>query len=129
LTFAVLALVNGALADSEEWCGTWINMDYDNNVKRAARFIIQPDGKFEEFRSADSKLPVYEGTYKIDEKWTDSAGNIFYKCQYVNKYGSNIRMLHKLSKSGNILEYVWKHDEYPTEVTPGPGYYYKYFRE
>ncbi|MGV7224949.1 MAG: hypothetical protein ACQ9MH_25965 [Nitrospinales bacterium] len=129
LTVVVLTLANSVLAGSEEWCGTWINMDYENNSRRATRFIVKPDGKFEQFRSADSKLPVYEGTYKIDEKWTDSAGNIFYKCQYVDKYGKNIKNLTKLSESGKVLEYVWGYDEYPTEVTPRPGYYSKYFRE
>ena len=90
LTVLVLTLTGSVLAGSEELCGTWVNMDYDDSSHRPTRVIFKPDGKYEMFRYADSKLPVYELTYKIEEKWTDSAGNIFYKCQYVNKYGRNI---------------------------------------
>ena len=97
LAVAVLTITSGVLAGSEELCGTWINMDYDDNSHRATRVIFKPDGKYEMFRYADSKLPVYEGTYKIDEKWTDSEGNIFYKFQREDNYGRKPKHLANLA--------------------------------
>ena len=127
LTVLVLTLTNGVLAGSEELCGTWINMDY--KYPKPVRVIFNPDGKFEKFRKADSKFPQLEGTYKITEKWTDSEGNIFYKFQQKDQLERDWKHLCKISKSGNILEYVYGNDQYPTEVTPRPQYYFKYFRE
>jgi hypothetical protein len=128
LTVLVLTLTNGVLAGSEELCGTWVNTGYDNSHK-SMRVIFNPDGKFEKFRNANSKFPQVEGTYKITEKWTDSEGNIFYKFQQNDQYEREWKHLCKISKSGKILEFVYGNDEYPTEVTPQPGYYSKYFRE
>ena len=128
LTVLVLTLTNGALAGSEELCGTWVNIDYDNSHK-SIRVIFNPDGKFMKFRNANSKSPQVEGTYKITEKWTDSEGNIFYKFQQKDQMERDWKYLCKISESGKILEYVYGNDEYPTEVTPRPGYYFKYFRE
>jgi hypothetical protein len=129
LTFVVLTLTGGVLAGSEELCGTWINMDYAKEGNRSTKVIFNSNGKFEEFRNVDSKFPHIEGTYKITEKWTDSEGNIFYKSQAVNNWDRETKSLHKLSQSGKILEFVWAYDEYPTDVTPRPLYYHKYFRE
>ena len=128
LTVLILTLTNGVLAGSEELCGTWINMEYPAHHK-PVKVIFNPDGKFEKFRNADSKYPSLEGTYKITEKWTDSEGNIFYKFQQKDQMERDWKYLCKISESGKILEYVYGNDEYPTEVTPRPGYYFKYFRE
>jgi hypothetical protein len=129
LTVVVLALTNDVLAGSEELCGTWINMDYDNISKRPTRVIFKPDGKFEMFRTADATIPGGKGTYKITEKWTDSAGNIFYKYLLLANYGVEYKLLCKLSKSGKILEYMQGFDEYPTEITTSLDHYFKYTRE
>ena len=106
-----------------------VNMDYEGNRSRPTRVVIKPDGNYERFRNAKSPIPAYEGTYKINSKWTDSAGNIFYKCLHVNRYNNELKFLYKLNKSGKVLEFVYGLDEYPTEVTPRPQYYYKYFRK
>jgi hypothetical protein len=128
LIFFVLTLPNSVFADSEELYGTWINVDLKDT--RSVKVIFKPDGKFERFRNdPNAKIPWREGTYKIVEKWTDSGGNIFYKCQQSDNYGRESKHLCKLSQSGKIIEIVWGHDDYPTEVSPRPGYYNKYTRQ
>ena len=128
LTVLVLTLPNSVFADSEELCGTWINVDLKDS--RSVKVIFKPDGKFERFRNnVDSKIPYREGTYKITEKWTDTEGNIYYKCLQSDNHGRQSKHLCKLSQSGKIIEIVWGHNEYPAEVSPRPGFYDKYTRQ
>jgi hypothetical protein len=128
LSVVILTITNIVFAGSEELCGTWINMDYTTHYK-PVKVIFNPDGTFEKFRNADSKFPQVEGTYKLTEKWKDSEGIIFYKFQQRDQFERDWKHLCKISKSGKILEFVYGTDEYPTEVTPKPQYYHKYFRE
>lgn len=115
-------------ANTEEYCGSWINKEYDADPGKTAMFILTPDGKYASYLKESDTEPFSTGTITIKEKWTDSEGNIWYKVTFspdifpVTRDG-----LMKLSNSGKTLESVFSRGQAPTEIdVNSPNYRIRY---
>ena len=112
--------------DNEELYGTWINMDYTGRPPQ--KTVFNPDGTAGSSASVDFD-PYWKIRYLIVGKWTDSEGNIMYKSHWVGNWREEGFSLYKISNSGDTLEYVFDHDDYPKEIDPKHTYYRKYNRK
>ena len=106
----------------EEMYGTWINEDYKGNTPPFEKFIITSDGKMEFFKTEvapwEPEIELSDGEwmpcdfhiFTIDDKWSDSDGNIWYKVAArvggYEKIATNAYLLMKVSDSNNVLEYM-----------------------
>ena len=52
-----------------------------------------------------------------------------YKFHWVGSWMEEGFSLYKISNSGNTLEFVFGHNEYPKEIDPNYVYYRKYIRK
>lgn len=127
LSIACLCFTGTTFANSDEIYGTWINMDYKWG-RPPQKMIIKPDGTFESFMNADSKIPSWRGTAVIDKQWTDSEGNIWYESRWEGNWGESGYQLTKISNSGKTREYVFEHAGYPKEIDPKHEFYRIYTR-
>jgi hypothetical protein len=64
--------------ENEEYYGIWVNPEY-NMRTLDAKILIKPDGTFYEYSMTKSDSWGTKGEYKINEKWTDAEGDIWYK--------------------------------------------------
>ena len=113
--------------DNEPLYGTWINMDYDTRPPQ--KLVYNPDGTAWSSMLAKSKKPEWRIKYLIIGKWKDSNGNIMYKSHWVGDWGEEAFQLSRISNSGNTLEYMFSHDDYPKEINPEDFFYRKYTRK
>ena len=113
--------------DDEELYGTWVNLDY--SYRPPQKLVYNPDGTAWSATNADSKLPDWRIRYLITGRWKDSQGNIMYKTHWVGSWGDDGYSLCRISKSGNTLEYMNAHAEYPKEIDPKSSKYRKYTRK
>jgi len=117
-------------ANTEEYCGTWVNKEYEASLGKSAVFILTPDGKYASYEKESDALTSHEGTLTIKEKWTDSEGNLWYKVIFsptfvaVTRYG-----LMKLSNSGKTLESVRSRRQVPTEIDLNSATYRIWYRK
>ena len=113
--------------DNEELYGTWVNMDYKPNAHPRQKVISYP-GEWAAYGSAESETATETGTHKITDKWTDSEGNIWYKCE-VSFTIQKVYELDKISNSGKTWEFVFSYSKYPTKIDPGDAEYHIYHRK
>ena len=119
---------------NEEIYGTWINVDQFSYAQKSAN---APGGYKEYWKVADP-APSSEGTEEIYSKWTDSEGNTWYKTFAIGTRGVtkgySSQTLHKLSKSGTVLESVYAlvstfdPNDFPTRIDPEDSTYRIYHR-
>ena len=117
---------------SEELLGAWVNEDYESRAVPAATLVYQPDGTFEQYTDVLRTLIEVDGIFTIEEKWTDSEKNIFYKVKWSYKIGTQENSefhLIKISDSENTYEEVFEQRKYPTEIDPINATYRIRFRQ
>ncbi len=112
----------------EELYGTWVNSDYNESAE-TAKIIVDPDPGIRDdangtvigyLRESDEQ-PAGRFTFRIEEKWIDDEGNIWYKIEAFSHTRYN--HLWKISNTGNTLEYVRTRPNYPDEIDPNhPNY-------
>jgi hypothetical protein len=102
--------------DDEEIYGTGVNTDY--SLAQMQKMIVKPIEIIRFSSATDESSYQYMLTFTIIDKWTDSEGNIWYRTENKDTFGLVYYVLYKVSSSGSILEYVWSHYEYPTEIDP-----------
>jgi hypothetical protein len=113
--------------DDEELYGTWVNLYYGTNPPQ--KLVYNPNGTGWSAINANSKLPDWKIRYLITGRWKDSQGNIMYKTHWVGNWGDDGYSLCRISNSGNTLEYMNSHIDYPKEIDPKSSYYRKYNRK
>ena len=117
---------------SEELLGTWVNEDYESRAIATATLVYQPDGTFEQYTDVLRTLLEVDGTFTIEDKWTDSEKNLVYKVKWSYKIGTQeiieFRLI-KISDSGNTYEEVFDQRKYPTEIDPIDGTYRIRYRQ
>jgi hypothetical protein len=95
---------------NEELFGTWTDEKNDKSYYRPQKEVISVDG-FKRFPNMTDPLPSEEATLKVDSKWIDSEGNIWYKTSgqvTTGVYkGWTFQELDRLSKSGRVFESVF----------------------
>ena len=114
----------------EEYYGTWVNTDYDRSTFFWAKTIHNHDGTLIKYRSTSDTEPYKTATFTIEDKWTDSEGNIWYKILYTEteQILSNFELT-KISDNGTTLELVISIIDYPTEIDPNNDMYRIYYRQ
>ncbi len=130
LIMAVFVLLAGS-SKKEEYYGTWVNTDYDRSTLAIrAKTIHNHDGTIIKYVSTSDTEPYEIGTFTIEDKWTDSEGNIWYKILYTET-GQIISKfeLSKISDNGTTLELVYSVIDYPTEIVPNDGINFIYYRQ
>ena len=132
LVVAVPVLFAGG-SKKEELHGTWINEEYKSATTPPFKIHeINPDGTMGFFRTETSVweedievlengwIPCDSYTYTIDDKWTDSDGNVWYKVEVVGggyeKNPMKIYLLMKISDSNRVLEYMVGRVGYREEI-------------
>ena len=65
----------------------------------------------------------------ISHKWTDTKGNIWYKCRWKTGMGGSGFSLLKISESGKTLEFIFSQWEIPKELDINSEYYRVYYRK
>jgi predicted peptidase len=111
-------------ANTEEYCGTWVNKEYDADPGKTAMSILTPDGKYATYEKESDAQPDTTGTLTIKEKWTDSKGDIWYKVTYTSDVITvTLDGLMKLSNSGKTLESVFSPGQAPTAIDAKSPYY------
>ena len=118
LVLAVFVLLAGG-SKKEEYYGTWVNTDYDVTNFIRAKTIHNHDGTLIKYMSTSDTKPYKTATFTIEDKWTDSEGNIWYKILYTEteQILSNFELT-KISDNGTTLELVISIIDYPTEIDP-----------
>jgi len=115
--------------EEEEICGTWLNTEYKRPPQK---WIFSPGGTCELYNMESSPSPLFEATYTITERWTDSEGNIWYKVKAPGKFlGEEVEwyLLARVSDSGKTLEYVRHPVDYHKELDPNHPSYRVYYRK
>jgi hypothetical protein len=117
IVLLALVLLGGCGPNAnEEVCGTWINDKVSGDVAHPQKFIETSVGYmrlgYKLYSGVSDSGPSEIGTEKIDSKWTDSEGNIWYKTlgtvtagQYK---GTKFQCLYKISKSATVCEFVYR---------------------
>ena len=112
----------------EELYGTWTNPKGS-----LQKFVKASDGWKFYVHVADTS-PYDKGTTEIESKWTDSDGNIWYRCFNTNMNGYKTQELDRLSKGGTVLEFVFRQvdefdrNSYPNRIDPLDPNYGIYYR-
>ena len=135
LSIALFTFIGCSQQKNEELSGTWINMEYkegfdpDNGLK--GKVVFYPDGRFESYKITSDDKADYKAVYKIEEKWTDKDGNIWYKYRLTEKSWKkpDSCYLSKLSDSGKTQECQFDFEFYPKKIDPSRLAYRKYYRE
>ena len=92
--------------------------------------VVVTSDEYTGYSSISDSVAVFTWKLRIDSKWTDSEGNIWYRVSGIGADSSSTGYksleLYKLSKSATVLErafngtYAWKFDpsKYPTKIDP-----------
>ena len=136
ITFGAKAQDKYVPKANEELYGTWINNKSINSyhVQKA----VHIPNAWREFSDVKDTVPHQEGTVRIDDKWTDSDGTIWYKTFNAITSGTykgfKVQALQKISQSGSVKENVsiavgeFDPKLYPTEIDPKDDSYQIFYR-
>ena len=89
----------------EELYGTWTNGQNSGDWFRPQKLVLTAD-QYAVYGSTEA-LPTFTWMLRIDDKWTDTDGNIWYEVFAVGTgcfKGHSTQELYKLSKSGSVME-------------------------
>ena len=95
---------------NEELYGTWTNEKNSGDKYHPQKVVVTPDGYTGYSKISDS-VPLFDWRLKIDSKWKDSDGNIWYKVLGTGAgayEGEKSQELYKLSESGTVMERAFK---------------------
>ena len=113
------------------YCTTWINPDYNDKPKHAAKIINNRDGTIKWYfnETSESPTPSSSGTtFKIEKSWIDKDGNMWLHMIY--DWVIHIKYtVAKISDNGNTLEWDYSFSSYPTELNPLSGGYFIWYKE
>jgi hypothetical protein len=124
----------------EELFGTWVNSQNSGDIFHPQKVVVTADG-YEGYSKKSDSVPLFTWALQIENKWTDSEGNIWYKVLGNGKgrYAEEPSLeLYKLSKSGEVMEraFLWfpfgagfKYAKYPTEIDSKQFSYRILYRE
>ena len=131
----------------EEFHDTWINEEYKGHTPPFEIMVFDPDGTLTFYKTEaavfETGIEVLEGgwircdfySYTIEDKWTDSDVNVWYKVEAAeggHEEGQKFHLLIKISDSNRVLEYmVNRLGDYHEEIDPTnvPYTYHIYYRQ
>lgn len=122
-------------AVGEEFFGTWVNPELRSPVY-ARKLRCYPWGLIEWYNEVDGTVYDWRGTSTTVEKWTDDAGNTWYRnferWAIKDAYGNTVYNLLRVSSDGQTLEYIWAGSDWPNPAEMDPNLnttYVKYRRQ
>jgi hypothetical protein len=122
-------------AVGEEFFGTWVNPELRSPVY-ARKLRCYAWGLIEWYNEVDGTVYDGRGTSTVVEKWTDEAGNIWYRnyerWAHEDAYGNTVYNLLRVSSDGQTLEFVWAGTGWPNPADMDPDHnttYVKYRRQ
>jgi hypothetical protein len=131
-SFVVVTGENGYIPkENEEYYGIWTNPEY-NDRSFSAKVLYKPDGTFYTYGEMTSDSWGSKGEYKINDKWTDAKGDIWYKVTWKKDVSTfTYYELTKLSKSGTVMESAFTINDYPDKIdSEGSKIYHRiYYRQ
>ncbi len=117
---------------TEELYGTWAN-----EAANPQEVVLTPGG-FEDYASVSDSVPAESGTLRIDGKWTDADGNVWYRAFLAVSAGplkeTKTQTLQRISSSGASREAVsvkvveFDPSLYPARIDPEDKSYLAYNR-
>jgi hypothetical protein len=113
--------------ENEEYYGIWVNPEY-NTRTIMAKALIKPDGTFIMYMKMTNDSWDDKGEFKINDKWTDANGDIWYKVTFETLFMpfTTYYELTKISKSGTVMESVFTINNYPDKIdSEDPRLYYR----
>ena len=116
---------------NEEIYGTWENKNYEGKTA-GEKVVYFYWGYGESYRTEKSEAPSWKFGFTIVDKWSDSAGNIWYKSYEITTNDYSVYFtLSRISKDATVLEYVDAIGEYPTaaDLNAGSGMYSIRYRQ
>ena len=113
--------------------GTWVNNEYRGEGIWGKQ-IRHENGMVDLYMEVFDTEPIRSGKIIINEAWIEEDGDVWFKVHtFVGEYfegaAPNNFALYKISKSRNVLEYVWSYYDYPTEIDPDHILYRIYYRQ
>ena len=113
--------------------GTWVNDEYQGFGKWGKQ-VRYEDGRADLYTEVSAIVPVRESRIIINEAWTDSEENVWFKVHtfsgsYFEGADPANYALYKLGNSQNVLEYISSFHDYPTEIDPDHVLYLIYYRQ
>jgi hypothetical protein len=93
---------------NEEIYGTWVNKEYSGTLlAHYQKWVFRFWGYAEQYNNIADNVSVFQNTFFLVDKWSDSEGNICYKV-YIQegsyKYGWFAFV--KISMGGTVFEYT-----------------------
>jgi len=114
----------------EVFSGTWINEDYLGKTGYRQKWVLYPDGGWENYNLITDDQRGCYGRYTMDVMWVDSNGDVWFKASMeCLVHESKYFVLGKISNSGTVLEQVFQAGRYPTEISPIEGLYNIRYRQ
>ena len=114
----------------EVFRGTWINEDYLGETGYRQKWVLSPDGRWENYNLITDDQRGCYGRYIMDVMWVDSNGDVWFKASMeCLVHESKYFVLGKISNSGTVLEQVFQAGRYPTEISPIEGLYNIRYRQ
>ena len=96
--------------------GTWVNTKYDGGPYIPQKLVDYHWGSYDVFMIATYKTLSFKGSGIIVDKWTDAEGNTWYKNYNREDWTTKgFFALEKISKDGNVKEFVWRYNDFPSE--------------
>ena len=101
---------------NEVMFGTWINTKNSGGAGKPQKIVSHPWGAYDIYMLATNKTPDYRGSRIIVDKWSDAKENTWYKIYNREDWTTMaIWALERVNKDGKFKEYVWSHQDFPSE--------------
>ena len=114
----------------KDFVGTWVNPEYNKwtESKLFAKLVIKSDSVMLAYDAETSEIPT-EITLRIDDRWTDTNGDTYYKVYIVWAGYLTFHELWRIDEAKETLELNYYRTSYPDEINPESGRYQIYYRQ
>ena len=126
IVFCFFITISAAQSFETTLRGTWANMEYTEGTQR---LIISADGSYVGYTKSDPTKACIRGNCKIVEKWSDTAGNRWYRSIFISDNGEKSFCLMKISQSGKIIECAHDSIDFPKFLSSEVYTYQKFYRQ
>ncbi len=114
--------------EDEELYSSWVEAAAQTGAVRQM-VVISADGSYKRYPFTESKTPKETCIFEIEDRWTDSEGNVFYNVVFDKALSSANFRLFKISNSGTVLEEMIDLREFATKIDQKHYEYEIYYRQ
>lgn len=120
--------------------GSWVNPEYEGPKGLATKSVVYPDGRQLDYQKISDTVPTWEYQLAVEEKWTDSQGNRWYKVRWAGWYFGAVKpsftecgwkgyTVVRINAAGTVRESVGAEGRYPEEFSAVGGAYCISYRQ